>query len=105
MSLSKLQTEQKLEQLCVIMFQAVQKDNWYKVKEADKQIQLLFSYAKSMPWFSSMNIQPEQLQKRYKDVIKQIGDKQSEIKIKMQRHQNDKDGIEAYKALSEDTSI
>jgi len=101
MDLTQKQIVLSIERQLTLLENAAQNENWYKVKEANKKVQSLFDFAKTMPWFNSMHSQQKLSQQRYKKVIALIAEKQSAMKVKMQRHQSDKEGIEAYKILSE----
>ena len=105
MDISKKQTEQKIEQLLCAMERAVQDNNWFKVKEADKKMHLLLGLSEKEPWFDSIEPQRRSLKKRYTKIISVIAKQQSDIKVKMQSHQNNKEGIEAYKELSEGSDL
>lgn len=101
MDLTQKQIVLSIERQLTLLESAAQNENWYKVKEANKKVQSLFDFAKTMPWFNSMDSQQKSCQQRYKKIIVIIAEKQSAMKVKMQRHQSDKEGIEAYKILSE----
>lgn len=105
MVLSSKETERKIEQLLAYMEQAVQDGNWFKVKQADKKMHSLLSISQTMPWFNSTEPQRKLLKKRYKNIINLIAKQQSIVKVKMQNHQENKEGIAAYKEFSEGSNL
>ena len=96
---------QKMEQLLSAMENAIHESNWYQVKAADKQLLALYTQLQSMPWFSSMVAEQNNLKARYVDLIDLVGQKQVAIKVQMQRHQEDKEGLMAYKKVQQGQSL
>jgi len=105
MVLSSKKTEKEIGQLLSYMEQAVQDGNWFKVKQADKQMHSLLSVSQTMPWFNSIEPQRKSLKKRYINIINLIAKQQSVVKVKMQNHQENKEGIAAYKEFSEGSNL
>ncbi|GAB0110499.1 hypothetical protein [Pseudoalteromonas distincta] len=105
MVLSSEETEKKIEQLLAYMEQAVQDGNWFKVKQADKKMHSLLSISQTMPWFNLIEPQRKLLKKRYINIINLIAKQQSVVKVKMQNHQENKEGIAAYKEFSEGNRV
>ena len=105
MNLSNRQVEINIEQLLNLMEQAVRDGNWFKVKEANKKIHLLLSFSRTKPWFDSVEPQRKLMKKRYENIINLIANQQSDIKMKMQNHQNNEEGIKAYMEVFERGSL
>ena len=96
---------QKMEQLLSTMEDAIHESNWYQVKAADKQLLALYAQLQSMPWFSSMKTEQDNLKARYADLIELVSQKQAAIKVQMQRHQEDKEGLLAYEKVQQGLSL
>jgi len=96
---------QKMEQLLSIMEHAIHESNWYQVKAADKQLLSLYVQLQSMSWFSSMKAEQDNLKTRYVELIELVSQKQAAIKLQMQRHQEDKEGLLAYEKVQQGLSL
>ncbi|KAF7767031.1 MAG: hypothetical protein ACI9H9_000844 [Pseudoalteromonas tetraodonis] len=96
---------QKMEQLLSTMEDAIHESNWYEVKSADKQLLAFYNELQNMPCFSSMKAEQNNLKARYVDLIDLVSQKQAAIKVQMQRHQEDKEGLIAYKKVQQGQSL
>lgn len=102
MVVSNKEINQKIERLLTFMEHAAIDGNWFKVKQADKKMQLLLNTLQTKPLLGSRQAQHNALESRYKSIINLIAEQQSVIKAKMQRHQENKEGIAAYKEFERD---
>jgi hypothetical protein len=99
--MNKLQAEQKIQSLLLYMAESIEKGNWHKIREADRQLMSLINEAKQAAWFVSFEPTLLLLKQDYEKKIQLINAQKQDVSKKMQRHQIDSDGILAYKQLTE----
>ena len=51
--MNQLQAEQKIQSLLLYMAESIEKGNWHKIREADRQLMSLINGIKEASWFSS----------------------------------------------------
>jgi len=105
MAVANKELEKKIERLLTYMEQAVQESNWFKVKQADKKMQLLFKALQNTSFLGSLQAQNSVLQGRYRAIITAITKQQRAVKEKMQSHQKNKEGIAAYEEYSKGSDL
>jgi hypothetical protein len=99
--MNQLQAEQKIQSLLLYMTESIEKGNWHKIREADRQLMSLINGIKETSWFASFEPKLVSLKRDYETKIQLINAQKENMSKKMQRHQTDSDGILAYKQLTE----
>lgn len=83
--------------------QAAQRDNWLQVTHIDKQINALLQALPRATLDDATLAQLKQLQRRHTRVAAQCRTRLEELRHKLQQHQQQRQGRQAYGLFSDDT--
>ena len=95
--MNQIQAEQKIQSLLLYMTQCIEKGSWHKIRDADRKLMSLINDSKQASWFVSFEPKLVLLKRDYEKKIQLLNTQKKDMSEKMQRHQNDSDGILAYK--------
>lgn len=96
-------TRQQIVALGDALEQAAQNDNWLQVTQIDKQINALLQDLRDRSLNAATLAQLKQLQQRHLRVADQCRTRLDQLRHKLQQHQSQREGLQAYELFSDET--